>query len=99
MVEPTAPDDEHVDPIEVIADRFARDNVDEVRHLLTPELADALEEIIAVSLAHQPALRRMTRRLVPDPVVTSSGDLPAPGAATSNATSSDGKRGTGSEGR
>lgn len=92
-------DDEHRDPIERVADAIARENVDGVRHLLPPEMADDLEEIIAVALAHQPNLRRMTRRLVPDPIVAGSGDVVAPGVDPSAAASDTKGRATGSQGR
>ena len=90
---PAAPEG-RIDPIDVAADQIAAESMGGLEGLLPASDFAALEEIIAISLAHQPELRRMVRKLVPDPVVAGSGDVPTRGQPES---SGDAERGTGSD--
>lgn len=82
-----------LEPTERIADEIAGEAMEGLRELLPAELSSSLEEIIAVSLAHHPELRRATRRLAPDPLVASSGEVGAdPAELDGQATGAGGRR-------
>ncbi len=63
------------DAIEAVADEIATEAMAGLEGLLPPDDYAALQEIISISLAYQPELRRMTRRLAADPEVQASGDV------------------------